>query len=102
MGKSAGYDERFRVVLEAQLGLVAKAPAHAGDEVDVHDRGAVDLPEAVRVELFEQLPDGLADEGLAIAGDHARVLLVGLEEEHLLDRYEAHLRSHRGANPLEV
>src|SRR5258708_3964556 len=102
MGERTGDDQGLGMVAKADLGLVVEAAAYRGDVIDIDDGGAVDLPELGRVELDEELADGLPDERLRLAGHQPRVFVVRLEEENLLDRDQAHVRAHRGLDPAQV
>src|ERR1700748_3090471 len=65
------------------------------DEAQVDDRRAVDLDEGLGLEAVEQLADRLADQRLAAHPDDQRVLLVGAEVQHLVDRDQLDHLSHR-------
>src|SRR5688500_14089889 len=93
--------QRLRAVLEAHLGAAAQVAHHAGDGAHVDDGGTVDLPEARRVELVAELLDRLADQRLAILGEHARVLAVGAEVADVVDRDDAHRLALRRVDPAQ-
>mmetsp|Transcript_53828 Transcript_53828/g.149367 ORF Transcript_53828/g.149367 Transcript_53828/m.149367 type:complete len:254 (+) Transcript_53828:886-1647(+) len=65
-------------------------PPGAGEMVEVDDGRAVDLPEPLGVELADQLDDGRADQMLLRRGLHHGVFVVGVEEQHLVDRDLVH------------
>src|SRR5882762_2826178 len=73
----------------------------AGDGARVDQRRTVDLPELRRIELGEELLDGLPDQRFLLRGLHARVLLVGDEEQHVVDRDHLNLVADRGLDPLQ-
>src|SRR6188768_2901018 len=55
------------------------------DRAHAHDHAAVYLPEGLRVERRHQFLEWCADMALALGGGHARVLVLRLEEQHLVD-----------------
>src|SRR5882762_5599415 len=73
----------------------------AGDGARVDQRRTVDLPELRRIELGEELFDGLPDQRFLLRGLHARVLLVGDEEQHVVDRDHLDLVADGGLDPLQ-
>src|SRR5450631_3439618 len=102
MGEGPRHHQRLPMVAKGDLGLVLQATPDRGDVIDVDDGGAVDLPEARRVELVEELANGLADERLGLDGHHASILLVGMKEERLLVFYESYYGDHRDLDPAKM
>ena len=51
----------------------------------VDHRTAVNLPENLLVQLFEQFPQRAADDAVALAGRHGDVLILSLEPQHFID-----------------
>jgi hypothetical protein len=100
MGESAADLEPFRMMPERDRQPVVLAH-HVRDRLRVDDGRAMHLPEHVRIEFFQQLLERLADQRFAVARDDARVLEVGLEEQHVGDRDQADLRAHRGLDPAQ-
>ena len=79
---------------QRQRDLARFVALRAGDGVGAHHGAAVDLPEALVVELRQQFAQRGADQVLALGGDDAHVLVGGLEIQHLVDRHQVH----RGAD----
>jgi len=88
MSVGLAHLERFGAVLEPENDLARQASTDARHGVEVHDGGTMDLPEPLGIELVDELLEALADQPLAIRRDHPRVLRIGLEVAHLLDRDE--------------
>src|SRR5205807_2022243 len=60
------YLEQLGPVLEPEDDMAFEVAPDAFHGVQVHDRRAVHLPEARRIELFHELLDRLANEALAL------------------------------------
>src|SRR4029078_5407440 len=87
--------QQLAPILEPQHDMSFEVPAYAFDGVEVHDRRAMHLPEHRGVELFHELLDRIADQPVALGGNHPGVLRIGLEILHLLDRDELDVLSTR-------
>jgi hypothetical protein len=74
----------------------------ARDRAGAHDHAAVHLPELVGVQPFGDLLERLAHVRLVAGGDHARVLLVALEEQHLVDAEQLDRVAHAGRQPAQA
>ena len=76
--------------------------AHGRGDVPVcHDDGAVHLPEALRIELGQQLLQRRADQGLAAFMDDPGVACIGLEVDHLIGADQPHLLAQAGLNNVQ-
>ena len=69
---------------------------------DVDDRAAMNLPEAVGIELLRQILERGADERFAFRRKDAGVLVIGLEIAHFVDRNQPDLIANRRANPRQA
>src|SRR5665213_3291092 len=78
---AAAHLELFGAALDADELAAAQVARHVGDVPGVDERGAMNLPEDLGVELLHELLDRLSDQRLDGCGLHARVLLVGDEEQ---------------------
>ena len=85
-GVAAADFQLFRVAPHADDLAATVVTRDAVDFAYVHQRAAVNLPELVRVELFHQLLDRLADQRLGAGGLHPRVLFVADKEQHFVHR----------------
>ena len=94
--------ELFGVAAHRDELAAAQVARDAGDHPRVDERRAVDLPEGLGIELVDELLDRLSDQRLDRRRLHARVLLVGDEEEHVLDRDHLDRRADGGLDPLQL
>src|SRR6266496_3568377 len=81
MIEAAAHFEFFLAAFNMHDLMAAEISAHLLDGVDADDRGAMDLPELVRVQLIDQLLDRLADQGLETLGLHSSVFVLGAEKQ---------------------
>ena len=80
----------------------AEIAGDAADRLHIDQRAAVDLPEHGRVQLIDQLFDGLADQRLHGGRLHPGVLLVADEKQHLGHRNHLDALAHAGLDPVQV
>src|ERR1019366_5794519 len=91
MRECAAYHQGLRTSLELDHRAASQIPGGRGDVSDVDDGAAVDLPEALRIELIAQFAQRRADQGLAVGSEDAGVFVVGLEIADVVDADQPYL-----------
>src|SRR5262245_24970327 len=87
--------QRLAAALQTQRDVARVVAADRVDLLDVDDARAMDLPEHLRVELLEEIPQGHVDQGIAVSRGDEGVARVRLEVADLLDRDHADVRASR-------
>ena len=72
------------------------------DGIDANHSGAMDLPEFVRIQLFDQLFDGLADERLEASRLDASVFILGAKKQDVAGRDHPNTGADAGLYPAHV
>src|SRR5437764_4424078 len=102
MTEGAAHFELVVASFEVDNLIAAQVAADLRDRVDANDGGAMDLPELLRVELFDQFLDWLANQRLEGFGLHARVFVLGTEEQDVAGRDHADRGAHARLHPPQV
>ena len=79
MHVAAAHRERLVAPGELDDPAPRQGTTDAGDEADIHNGAAVDLPERARVQFPGQFLDRFADQGFALTGDDFGVFIGRLE-----------------------
>src|SRR5947208_16728171 len=99
MIEGAAHLEFFLAALHMHDLMAAEVAAYLLDRIDANHGGAMDLPEFVRVQFFDQLFDRLADQGLDPPGLDLRVFILGAEEQNLAGRNHPYVGADAGLYP---
>src|SRR5882672_10405456 len=75
IGRADG--EGLRVALQPHFKAAVALAMHGSDLVDIDHRAAMNLPKQFGVQFGHEVGDRLANQRLAVGGDHQRVLAVG-------------------------
>lgn len=80
MRECAAYQQGLGARLELDQRAASEIAAGCGDVSDVDDSAAVNLPEALRIELIAQLAQRCSDQGFGVGGENAGVFVVSLRK----------------------
>src|SRR6185503_17147958 len=102
MIEGAAHFEFFIAAPDVHHLMATEVAADLLDGIDADHGGAMDLPELVRVQFFDQLLDRLADQCLEPPRLHQRVLVLGAEEQDVAGRNHPYVDADACLYPAHV
>src|SRR5947207_15952482 len=102
MVEGPAYFQLFLAALHVHDLTATEVAADLVDRIDANDRGAMDLPEFVRIELGDELLDRLAYERLEAWGLDPGVFVLRTKEQDVARRDHSYIGANARLHPTHV